>query len=83
MECSNIAGVYKRKKPQKTSLWKPLDHHFLEFEDRYDELFQKKYGFYRPVISHVISKYLECRDLHQGFARIKYPVCHHDVLAFM
>ncbi len=58
--------VYKRRKLQETSLWKLLDHHFLEFEERYDELFQKKYGFYRPVISHVVRKYFECWDLHQG-----------------
>ncbi len=83
MECSDIAGVYKRRKPQETSLWKLLDDHFLEFEGRYDELFQKQYGFYRPVISHVVNKYLECGDLHQGFARIKCPDCHHQmILAF-
>ncbi|MCP3887307.1 MAG: hypothetical protein GY702_00320 [Desulfobulbaceae bacterium] len=66
MECSDIAGVYKRRKPQETTLWKLLDDHFLEVEERYDEFFQKKYGFYRPVISHVVNKYLECGDLHQG-----------------
>ncbi len=67
MECSGITGVYKRRKPQETSLWKLLDGHFFEFEEAYDELFQKKYGFYRPVISRVVRKCLECGDLHQGF----------------
>ena len=80
MECNNIAGVYKRRKPQKTSLWQLLDGHFFEFEGAYDELFQKNYGFYRPVISHVVRKYLECGDLQQGFARIKCPDCHHEYL---
>jgi hypothetical protein len=83
MECSDIAGVYKRRNPQETSLWKLLDGHFVEFEERYVELLQKQYGFYRPVISHVVNKYLECGDLHQGFARIKCPDCHHQmILAF-
>ncbi len=67
MECSGITGVYKRRKPKETFLWKLLNGHFIEFEEVYDELFQKKYGFYRPVISHVVRKYLECGDLHQGF----------------
>ncbi len=80
MECSDIAGVYKRRKPQETSFWKLLDDHFLEFEERYDEFFQKKYGFYRPVISHVVNKYLDCGDLNQGFARVKYPDCQHKYL---
>ena len=80
MECSDIAGVYKRRKPQETSLWKLLNDHFFEFEAVYDGLFQRRYGFYRPVISHVVNKYLECGDLHQGFARIKCPDCQHEYL---
>ncbi|MCP3892646.1 MAG: hypothetical protein GY702_27785 [Desulfobulbaceae bacterium] len=31
----------------------------------------------------MVRKYLECGDLHQGFARIKCPGCHHQfILAF-
>ena len=83
MECSSQEEIYRRRKPQETSLWKLLNGHFVEFEEVYDELFQKKYGFFRPVISHVVRKYLECGDLHQGFARIKCPDCHHQfILAF-
>ncbi len=83
MECSSQVGIYRRRKPQETSLWKLLNGYFDEFEEVYDELFQKKYGFYRPVISHVVRKYLECGDLHQGFAKIKCPDCHHQmILAF-
>lgn len=83
MQCSKDVGIYRRKKPQDTSLWKLLNGHFIEFEEAYDELSQKKYGFYRPVISHVVNKYLQCGDLHQGFARIKCPDCQHEyILAF-
>ncbi|MBT8362718.1 MAG: hypothetical protein HKP41_05775 [Desulfobacterales bacterium] len=80
MECREIAGVYRRRNPQKTPLWKLLNGHFVEFEESYDEHFQKEYGFYRLVISHVVRKYLECGDLHQGFARIKCPDCQHEYL---
>jgi len=83
MECSSQVEIYRRRKPHETSLWKLLNGNFVEFEESYDELFQKKYGFYRPVISHVVRKYLECGDLHQGFARIKCPDCYHQmILAF-
>jgi len=83
MEYSREVGVYRRRKPQETSLWKLLDHHFLEFEERYGDLFQQRYGFYRPDISHVVRKYLDCGDLREGFARIKYPDCRHEfILAF-
>jgi hypothetical protein len=83
MECSSQVEIYRRRKPRETSLWKLLNGRFVEFEEAYEELFQKKYGFYRLVISRVVRKYLECGDLHQGFARIKCPDCHHEyILAF-
>ena len=83
MEYSSDVQIYRRRKPQETSLWKLLDYHFLEFEECYENLFQQQYGFYRPVISHVVRKYLECGDLREGFARIKCPDCHHEyILAF-
>jgi len=83
MEYSSEVKIYRRRKPQGTSLWKLFDHYFLEFEERYDDLFQQQYGFFRPVISHVVRKYLECGDLREGFARIKCPDCHHEfILAF-
>ena len=66
MEYSSQVETYRRRKPQETSLWKLLNGHFVEFEEDYEEHFQKKYGFFRPVISHVVRKYLECGDLHQG-----------------
>ena len=83
MAHSDQLKIYKRRNPQTTSLWKLLNCHFVEFEESYDKLFQKKYGFYRQVISRVVRKYLECGDLHQGFARIKCPDCYHEyILAF-
>ncbi len=80
MEHSNQIKIYKKRNPQTTSLWKLLNCHFVDFEECYDQLFQKKYGFYRLVISRVVRKYIECGDLHQGFARIKCPDCHHQFI---
>ncbi len=83
MECSSPVEIYRRRMSQETSLWKLLNCHFVDFEESYDKLFQKKYGFYRLVISRVVRKYLECGDLHQGLARIKCSDCHHQyILAF-
>lgn len=80
MESASQAQVYKRRYPKSTSLWQLLNQHFNEFLERYDDLYQSRYGFYRPVINHVVQKYLECGDLHQGFARIKCPDCQHEYL---
>lgn len=80
MSWSDTAQVYKQRKARESSLWQLLNAHFDEFEDHYDALFSKRYGFYRPIISHVVRKFLECGDLHQGFARVRCPDCHHEYL---
>jgi hypothetical protein len=43
-------------------------------------LFSREFGFFRPVISRTVRKYLECGDLEQGFARVRCPDCHHEYL---
>jgi hypothetical protein len=43
-------------------------------------LFSREFGFFRPVISRIVRKYLECGDLEQGFARVRCPDCHHEYL---
>lgn len=71
--------VYKQRY-QKNIVMATSRPAFSEFETCYDEQFQHRYGFYRQIISHVVHKYLECGDLHRGFARIKYPDCQHEYL---
>lgn len=80
MSCSDAAQVYKPRNPRDSSLWQLLDEHFDEFEERYDNLFSKEYGFYRPVVSLIVRKFLKCGDLHQGFARVRCPDCHYEYL---
>ena len=67
MDWSDKAEVYRGRKPRESPLWQLFDHHFDEFEYRYDDLFSREYAFFRPVISHIVRKYLECGDLDQGF----------------
>lgn len=57
MSWSDTAQVYKQRKSRESPLWQLLSAHFDEFEERYDELFSKEYGFYRPIISHVVGKF--------------------------
>lgn len=80
MENVDSPQVYKPRSVRDTPLWQLLDSHFEQFEDRYDELFSKKFGFYRPVVSRAIGKFLECGDLHQGFARIQCLDCKSEYL---
>ena len=80
MEIVRQAGVYHPREPQESPLWQLLHRHFAEFELRYDELFARRFGFYRLAISRVVTRYLECGDLREGFARVRCPDCHAEYL---
>ncbi len=80
MPWSDKADVYGRREPHESPLWQLLANHFDTFEDRYDDLFSREYGFFRPVISNIVRKYLECGDLQHGFARVRCSDCHHEYL---
>ncbi len=45
----------------------------------YDERFQAKYGCWRPIIERSVTAFLRCGDLHEGFARVRCPDCHHEM----
>jgi hypothetical protein len=42
--------------------------HFETFQQVYDERLAARYGFWRPVVERSVRGFLECGDLHQGFA---------------
>jgi len=66
---------YRPGQPKKTPLFRLLDTHYEEFRNVYDELFSKRYGFWRSVTDEVVGKYKQCGDPHYGFARIKCTEC--------
>jgi len=41
---------------------------------------QDTYGFWRPYVQQMIYRYLDCGDLHNGFARVKCKVRGHEYL---
>lgn len=49
----------------------------------YDEHFSRQYGFWRPYVEQVIYRYLDCGDLHNGFARVKCKDCDHTMKVFL
>ena len=74
------SGVYHPRNPESSPLWKLLSEHFSSFVNNYKEKFDKKYGYFREVVNHVVEEYISCGDLKQGFARIKCPDCKHEYL---
>ena len=69
-----------RRRPRASPLHRLLDGYFRQFEQVYDERYQKRYGFWRPVIARTVEKFLACGDLREGFARVRCPRCRHEFL---
>ena len=77
---SKISGVYHPRNPEQSSLWKILNTHYESFEAHYEQKFEKKYGYFRPIIREVVEEYLRCGDLKEGFARVRCSDCPHTFL---
>ncbi|MDQ7826882.1 MAG: transposase [Candidatus Eremiobacteraeota bacterium] len=61
-------------------LYQLVEDHYEAFEGCYDERYQGKYGFWRPVVKDVFLRYLDCGCLHGGFARIRCEDCGDEYL---
>jgi hypothetical protein len=53
-----------------------LSPDILEWLDElYESLFEREYGYFRPVVNDFVEKYLDCGNPRCGFARIRCPSC--------
>ncbi len=75
---SRAAATYRPRGPRASPLHRLLDGYFWQFEQVYDERYQKRYGFWRPVIARTVEKFLACGDLREGFARARCPRCRYE-----
>jgi len=73
--CAPVAKMCRPRDPVASPFFRLVRDHFDEFECVYDERFQPKYGYWRPVIRTAIDKFLKCVDLREGFARVRCPDC--------
>ena len=74
------AAVYEPRNPRDSSLYALVEDYYEEFERVYDERYQQQYGPWRKVIGEVMRKYLECGDLHRGFARLACGCCRYQTI---
>lgn len=79
-ESSNKQGRYTRREPRKNYYYKCVEDNFEALERIWDDKYQNKYGYWRPHILDVIYDYLDCGDLHMGFARVKCEDCNKEYL---
>ena len=77
------AAVYEPRNPRASSLYALVEDYYEEFERVYDERYQQQYGPWRKVIGEVLRKFLDCGDLHCGFARLGCGNCRYrTILAY-
>jgi hypothetical protein len=74
------AGVYQPRNPRAGALYGLVEDYYEEFERVYDDRYRQQYGPWRPVIGEVLRKYLECGDLHRGFARLGCGGCRYQAI---
>ena len=69
--------VYQPRNPRASDYFKCTQAHFEQLEMLWDDRYQQRYGFWRPYVMDVINRYLDCGDLHCGFARVKCHDCNY------
>ncbi len=72
---SKVEKFYRRRDPEASPLYQVVRDHFDEFEAKYAERYEKRYGYWRSIIRASIDKFLKCGDLRFGFARVRCPDC--------
>ena len=77
--CTKPLPLYRPRDPRASDLWCLIDEHFETFQQVYDERFQDKYGYWRPVVQRSVTAFLKCGDLQEGFARVRCPDCQHEM----
>ena len=65
------AVIYRPRNPQLSDYYRYVEVYFETFIGIYDEHFSRQYGFWWSYLRQVLNRYLDCGDLHKGFARSK------------
>jgi hypothetical protein len=75
-----VPNVYRLRNPQNSDYFQCVQDNFEELQSVWDDRFASRYGYWRPYVMDVIYRYLECGDLHCGFARVRCDHCGHEYL---
>jgi hypothetical protein len=69
------AASYRARRPAETPLFVLLDCLHETVKGAWEDLFERRYGFWRGLLDSVVARYLDCGIFQRGFARIRCPDC--------
>lgn len=78
IESSN--NEYIQRNLGESHYYKCVEDHFEELEGIWDDTYQRLYGFWRPYVTDVFYKFMNCGDPKLGFARVKCKDCNYEYL---
>jgi len=64
-------SFYEPRNPKAGHSYRCIEANFEELEMAWDDRYERRYDYWRPYIMDVIYRYLDCGDLHFGFAKVK------------
>jgi hypothetical protein len=66
-------SVYRSHRPAETPLYALLESLFETVKRAWEDLFERRYGFWRGILDGVVAWYLDRGIFERGFARIRCP----------
>ena len=72
--------ICRPRRPERTALYQILEREFDRYVGVYEERFEHRYGPFRATIQPAVEEYLACDRLRGGFARVRCPSCHGELL---
>ena len=69
------AAAYRARRPAETPLYALLESLVKTVKGTREDLFERRYGFWRGLLDGALARYLDCDIFERGFASIRCPDC--------
>ena len=74
------ASLYRPRRPRESPLYRLADACCDEVKGRWEEDFERRYGFWRGSVEDAVYGFLDCGIFDRGFARVSCTECRAEYL---
>ena len=71
---------YQKREPRKSGYFKCVEENYESMINVWESKYERECGSFRKRVEKILYGYLECGDLHCGFARVKCNECKEEYL---